>query len=299
MITNKLIESKCGKINIIEGKHTENIKGIIIHIHGIGSHFQYVYDSLDELSERDSFFSDMNYKSFAFEFYGHGKSDGERCHINDFNDLVCDLVSVIKYIKTIYKDIKFFLLAESMGCAVVLKHIIDSIHNKSIESPSGIILLCPLCGLDDRLKPPKILIKLLTIISYITPKIKLTINNSNTSSDSSSNSEYLKIKNMCNQTYKPPYMLCTIREIYNISSWIPNNVADIEIPILIFYGLNDKLIPFDSVKTTFEKIKFSDKELIILPESEHLILVPNTSDDLTPYFVYIKILNWLNSKIVK
>ena len=45
MITNKLIESKCGKINIIEGKHTENIKGIIIHIHGIGSHFQYVYVS--------------------------------------------------------------------------------------------------------------------------------------------------------------------------------------------------------------------------------------------------------------
>lgn len=120
MINNNLIQSKCGKINIIEGKHIDNIKGIIIHVHGIGSHFQYVYDSLDEFSERDLFFSEMNYKSFAFEFYGHGKSHGERCHINDFNDLVSDLVSVITYIKTIYKDINFFLLAESMGCAVVL-----------------------------------------------------------------------------------------------------------------------------------------------------------------------------------
>jgi alpha-beta hydrolase superfamily lysophospholipase len=299
MISNKLIQSKYGKINIIEGKHIDNIKGIIIHIHGIGSHFQHVYDSLDEFSERDSFFSEMNYKSFAFEFYGHGKSDGERCHINDFNDLVSDLVSVIKYIKTTYTDINFFLLAESMGCAVVLKHIIDSMHNKSIQSPSGIILLCPLCGLDERLKPPKILINILTIISYIIPKLKVNINNSNTNSDSSINLEYMNNKKLCNHTYKPPYMLCTIREIYNISLWIPNNVADIEIPILIFYGLNDKLIPFDSVKTTFEKIKFSDKELIILPESEHCILIPNTNYDLTPYYVYIKILNWLNSKLIE
>ena len=44
----------------------------------------------------------------------------------------------------------------------------------------------------------------------------------------------------------------------------------------------------------FEKIKSTDKEIVILPESEHCLLVPSSHDDLTPNFVYIKILDWLD-----
>ena len=299
MVNNKLIQSKCGKINLIEGIAVDDIKAIILNIHGIGSHFQFVYDSLDEFVNRDAYFSNMNYKSFAFEFHGHGKSDGLRCCINDFNDLVSDLICVIKYINTLYKDLKIFLLAESMGGAVVFKYIIDNINNiDEIFAPSGIILLSPLCGIDDNFKPPELILNILLSFSYYLPNLKLVINDSNTSLDSSVNTKYLINKMKCNNTYKPPYMLCTMREIYNVSLWISENISKIKIPILIFYGLRDKIIPFDCIKKTFEKIKSSDKELVILPETQHCILVPNTNDDLTPHFVYIKILNWMNNKLL-
>ena len=47
------IKSKFGKINVIEGKYIYNPLGIIIHIHGLGSHFQYVYDTPNEFNYRD------------------------------------------------------------------------------------------------------------------------------------------------------------------------------------------------------------------------------------------------------
>ena len=48
-----------------------NIKGIIIYIHGMGSHFQPVYYSIDEFTVRDEFFSKFGFKSFALEFHLH------------------------------------------------------------------------------------------------------------------------------------------------------------------------------------------------------------------------------------
>ena len=71
-------------INILEGSNIENIKGIIINIHGIGSHFQHVYNYIDEFTYKDSFFRKFNFKSFALEFHGHGKSEGKKCFINSF-----------------------------------------------------------------------------------------------------------------------------------------------------------------------------------------------------------------------
>ena len=102
------IQSKLGKINIIEGNNIKVPKGIILHVHGVGSHFQFVYPNLDELTYRDNFFSKFGYKSYGFEFYGHGKSEGLACCINEFSDLVTDLVNVISHIN--YKYPKKYIL---------------------------------------------------------------------------------------------------------------------------------------------------------------------------------------------
>ena len=93
------------KINILEGKEINDINGIIIHIHGLGSHFQNLYNSLDEFENRDNLFSRFNYKSFALEFHGHGKSEGDRCKINSFDDLLDDLETLINYLNKIFRTL--------------------------------------------------------------------------------------------------------------------------------------------------------------------------------------------------
>ena len=49
------IKSKNGKINIIEGINIIDIKAIILHVHGIGSHLQFVFPNLDDYSTRDNY----------------------------------------------------------------------------------------------------------------------------------------------------------------------------------------------------------------------------------------------------
>lgn len=289
-----LIKSKLGKINIIEGRQIINFKGIILHVHGVGSHFQFVYPNLDEFDTRDEFFSKFGYKSIGFEFYGHGKSEGLNCSIVDFSDLVTDLVNVVTHINVKYPNKSVFICAESMGGAVSLKYIISKLYLDCIK---GVILLSPLCGIDDHLKPSPLMIQLLLGISKILPNLQLALTTKKMSSETTVNTEFIEAKKICPYGFKGPHRLCTVRELFKVSLWIPDNVYDIELPIILFHGLHDKITTPSGSINVIEKIKSTDKEIVILPESEHCILIPNSHDDLTPNFVYIKILDWLEKHI--
>jgi len=284
------ISSKNGMINILEGKRFNNPKAIILNVHGLGSHFQFVYPNLDELKYRDDFFCMFNYKTFGFEFYGHGKSDGPKCLINNFDSLVDNLEDVISYLFNKYK-LKIYILAESLGGAVVLKHLIKSNDEKII----GVILLSPMCGIDEHLKPNPIIIKSLIGISKLFPQLKLALTTKNLSQESVINQDYINAKNDCTYSYKGSHRLATVREIYNTSLWIPENSHKIDKPLLIFHGLHDKITTPQGSQKVFDIIKTKDKEIIMLPESEHSLLVPNDSYDLTPNFIYSKILGWLEN----
>ena len=53
MISEYYIKSKNGYINILEGININNTKCIILHVLGLGSHFQPIYNSPDEFKNRD------------------------------------------------------------------------------------------------------------------------------------------------------------------------------------------------------------------------------------------------------
>ena len=114
-------------------------------------------------------------------------------------------------------------------------------------------------------------------------------------SETAINQDYLKAKELCSFGYRGAHRLGTVRELLNISLWIPENIATFDVPILLFHGLYDKITtPTGSIKA-FNAIKNTDKEIILLPNSEHNLLVENNPDDLTPNFVYVKMLNWIDN----
>lgn len=287
------IKSKLGKINIIEGKEITDIKAIILHVHGVGSHFQFVYPNLDELVSRDDFFSKFGYKSIAFEFYGHGKSEGLNCSIMDFSDLVTDLSNVVSHLNSKYPNKPIYICAESMGGAVCLKYIIEKLYLSCVR---GIILLSPMCAIDDHLKPNPFMIQILLGVSKIFPNLQLALTTKKLGSETTVNTEFIEAKNSCPYGFRGPLRLCTVRELFQVSLWIPENASQVTIPVLLFHGLRDKITTPNGSMKVFEKIKSVDKEIVILPDSEHCVLVPNSHDDLTPNFVYIKILNWLEKR---
>ena len=277
-------------INIIEGIDVTNPKAILLHVHGLGSHFQFIYPNLDELSFRDKFFSKFKIKSFGFEFRGHGKSDGTRCYINNFNELLEDFDIVIKHIHSKLPNTNIFICTESMGGAVGLKYLIS---NSQIKYIKGIILMSPLCGIDEHLKPSPIIMNVLQLLSQVIPKAKLAFTTKKMGSEVVINQDFITAKELCPYGYKGLHRLGTVREILKISLWLPDNINTINYPTLFFHGLHDKITTPSGSIQTFQMIDNNNKELILFPESEHCLLVPNNFDDLTPNFIYAKILNWI------
>jgi acylglycerol lipase len=275
-------------INILEGPNIENIKGIIVNIHGIGSHFQTVYDCIDDFTFKDSFFRKFNFKSFALEFHGHGKSEGKKCFINNFDDLVEDLDILIKNIESQYNQ-PIYLLCESMGCAVAFKYCI--IKKNKIK---GVIFLAPLFGINSKLKPNFIVKNILLSISYILPWLPLISSSKNLKSLATLNESYNDLKEKNEYFYKGKHRLGTCREMLFISEWIELNCSLFTTPILIFHGDNDFITSVDDTNKIYEKIKSTDKTLHIIENGYHILLIDSIDNSFIPEFVLIKTLMWLN-----
>jgi alpha-beta hydrolase superfamily lysophospholipase len=280
-------------INIIEGQNLKNIKAIIIHVHGVGSHFQPVYHSLDEFDERDNFFSRFGYKSFALEFHGHGKSQGLKCAINSFDDLVNDLDIIVKYVSKKY-SYPIYLFGESMGCAVIFKYCITKMNNIR-----GVIFLSPLCGIDKNLKPNKVLKNILLGLSNIAPNLQLVSTTKNMAKKSTLNNEYLLAKNNNQYFYKDSHRLCTGRELLHVSEWIDENCHLFSKPILFFHGDKDSITDPEITKDVFNKISSTDKQLFMIKEGYHILLLDNYKDSIIPEYILTKTINWLDKNIEK
>jgi len=181
-------------LNIIEGVYITNPKGIIINIHGISSNFQELYYSEDCIRFRDSLFHLDNLKVYGLEFHGHGKSTGLQCSIDNFNDLVDDLYCLVKYVNNVFPDKPIFFIAESMGGAVAIKYNIKYQFTRPIK---GYILLAPMCGIDDRLKPNPVAISVLMFLSNIIPTFKALDTNSQMN-ENCHNELFIKLKKNVN-----------------------------------------------------------------------------------------------------
>lgn len=275
------------KINILEGQYVNNPIGIILHVHGLGSHFQPVFGCLDEFKNRDNFFCKFNYKSVAFEFSGHGKSEGERCCFVKFDDLVNDLEYVVKEIE--YKhNLPIFLFGESMGCAVIFKYCITKKNNIK-----GVIFMAPLCGIDDNLKPHWIIKNILLKLADYFPKLQLISASNDLSHAATLNKDYIKAKNENDYFYNGKHRLSTGRELIKISEWIDENAILFDKPILLFHGTKDYVTSTKITQKIFEKIKSTNKELYLLEGCYHILLLDNFKDSMIPEFVMVKVINWI------
>ena len=284
------IKSKNGNINILEGIDIDNCKGIIINVHGLACHFQYIYNTLDEITNRDELFSKFGYKTFGFEFHGHGKSEGCKCTIYDFNDLIIDLHNVIEMIKIKYPDIKIFLLGESMGGAVILKYIATKLNNIN-----GIVLLSPMCGIDKDMRPNYCLEKILLWTSRIFPLLPYGLNK-NITEESTTNKDYINAYNKCSYRFNKSYPLTTLRELYNTSISLLDLANKIDCPCFIIHGENDNITPIKSTIKFYYKITNNKNKLLIINKG-HNLLVPKDKNDKEPYNICNNILEWLNSLV--
>lgn len=277
-------------INIIT--HSINTPScILIHIHGLCSNFQNDTYTMNDFKNRIKFLKKANILSYGLEFEGHGKSDGLSGYIYDFDRLVSNFDTLYHFINNKHQNLPIFVLAESMGAVVIMKSIIMI----KMYKLTGVILLSPYFKVPDDLMPSNFVKNIGINLSYIFPKKKLAgCKNMNLGC---SNKKYELLSSLNEYKYEGKFRLSTIREIYLNSLYVNANYDKIKVPILAIHNKKDKVTCYKGTNNFINNIPSNDKEIFILEDGNHTLLVPMNDDDYYPKVVISKITNWINKRI--
>ena len=273
------------KINIVT--HTlNNPDAILIHLHGLHGHFQYVTNNVNNFYNRIKYLKKANILSYGLEFRGHGKSEGNFGCVDNIDELISDIKMLLEYINCFHKNKPKFLLAESMGGAIAVK---SSILLKSFD---GIILLAPMFGFSQKVKPKDITLKIILKIAKYFPSIKF-----NRKTKKVYNNKIIYNNRIPEYNFKNHASLKTFEECYNLCEWIKENNKKLNKSILIIHSNTDNITCINESINFYDKCKSEDKELFLLNKGNHILLKPLNKNDIIPHAIISKIANWINNRI--
>jgi len=259
---------------------------ILIHLHGLHSTFQFTNESPDEFKNRVKILQKGNIISYALEFNGHGKSQGYKGYLNNFDLLLDDVDALINYVSLYHPDKPIYILGESMGGAVAVKY-----YYLKKNKIKGIIMLSPLFGISNL--PNYFLTNCILGLSYIFPSVNLkSLYDRENTSD---NMEYIELLKKNKYNFTDILTLCSIRECYNFCNWWKDNIDEIDIPVLIFHSEFDKTTNFNETKNFFNRCNNKLNDLISFKNTNHNLLVPQEENDFIPYIILNKISFWINN----
>uniref|UniRef100_A0A7I4A5L0 Serine aminopeptidase S33 domain-containing protein n=1 Tax=Physcomitrium patens TaxID=3218 RepID=A0A7I4A5L0_PHYPA len=229
----------------------QEIKGLIFMCHGYGVECSVF------LRPTGIRFAQAGYAAFGIDQVGHGKSEGRRCYVESFQDLVDDSIAYFKSIRDLeeYRNKPRFLYGESMGGAIVLH-----IHRKEPEEWSGAVLQAPMCKISEKLKPPQIVTSILTMMSNYIPTWKI-----------------VPSENIIDNAFKDPIKR-----------------AEVILPFLLLHGEEDRVTDPDISRELFRTSKSCDKEFKLYPGMWHGLTAGEPDDNVE--LVFNDIIHWLNKR---
>ena len=230
----------------------EETRAILAIVHGFGEHSGRYANVVNHLTPQ-------GYAVYGFDLRGHGRSPGQRGHINSWDEYREDARAFLQMASQREPNQPVFMLGHSMGALIALDFL--------LHDPAGlrgaIISGAPLEPVGVA-KP--ILVILARVLSRVWPRFSLPLGLD--PKGISRDTEVVK-------AYQADPMVhgkTTVRwgtEILQTIEWVKAHAAAVSIPIILIHGGSDPLNSPDGTRNFFQKVTFPDKEMKIYPESYH------------------------------
>ncbi len=250
-------------------------KAILIIVHGFGEHSGRYMNVVDYMLP-------LGFTVYSFDHRGHGRSEGDRGHVQNWDEFREDLANFLKLVRDQEQDRPVFLLGHSMGGLVVLNYIL---HNpdtdiKSVIS-SGALLAQP------EISP--VLVTISKIFSRVWPGFsidtKLDINS--ISRDPKAVAAY-KEDPLVHSTASARFGT----ELTKTIEWTQAHASEFSKPLLMYHGESDSLVPKIGTQTFFDNVALKEKELHIYSDGFH-----EPHNDIDHKAVTKDLENWCNKYI--
>lgn len=249
-------------------------KACLVFVHGLNEHSGRYQNPLKYFKK--------DYNIYLFDQRGHGKSDGLRSYVDNFNTYLKDLQSFIDLVSKKEQKRKIFLIGHSMGGQVVLNYVAKYSHNLS-----GFMTSSP--NIQTAIKIP-LLKKVIGLqLAKILPKFKLPneIDNALISHDSSIVQSYAD-----DPLVSQSVSLGLVREVFKNQEKILSLASQTHLPALMMHSGDDKICHVDGSKKYFRKLASKDKTLKIYKGFYHEIF-----NEIGKEQAFQDMEDWLNSRI--
>jgi len=258
---------------------TSSPLGLVYISHGYGEHMGYYHQLGKALAEAGLFV-------FGHDHEGHGKSDGERVNIPDFQIYVDDVFQDIQNQKQVYSGLPVFLFGHSMGGTIALLAVMEKRHFFQ-----GLVLTGPLVRSDNThgvLSPVnRVLAKVMTVISpsfqaggVIEP------------SEVTSNQVVIKQIKKDNLFWKGQYKARHTHASFRALDKVNSQFGKVVTPFLVLHGLEDTITQPEGSKALVAGARSRDKQLVTLARKKHHLI-----QETDGYKVIRRIVGWITARI--
>ncbi len=219
-------------------------QAVVALVHGFGEHSSRYAHVANELVRR-------NMAVYGFDLRGHGRSDGQKGHIDAFAEFRGDVAAYLKMIAQKEPNCPLFLLGHSMGGLIVLNY---GLHYP--EGLAGVIASSPHLA-DPPVSP--VLVKIGQVLSNVWPTFSINAG-LDTQALSRDTKEVQAYENDPLVHGKATPRLST--ELATAVEWTQKHAAEFQPPLLIIHGDADTLTSPDASSHFYENVNSDNKSYI-------------------------------------
>jgi alpha-beta hydrolase superfamily lysophospholipase len=229
-------------------------KAVLLVAHGLAEHSGRYKNLVD-------YFVPKGYAVYALDHRGHGKSEGTRSYVDNFNDYLTDLETFFDMVRKENKNARIFLFGHSLGGTIATAYAVE--HQEGL---AGLILSGSSLVPSTSVSPA--LLAMAGIISALLPKMGVTLlDASGISRDKSVVDAYVNDP----LVFRGKVPARTGAELARMWKQLPEQMPKIKLPVLIMHGFADQLADPRGSKLLYERVGSKDKTLKLYDNCYHEI----------------------------
>jgi alpha-beta hydrolase superfamily lysophospholipase len=254
---------------------TAEPRAVLLLAHGLAEHS-------GRYGEFASFFADAGIATYALDFPGHGRSDGKRGHIRDFQEYTEALGALLSLAREAHPDIPFVLFGHSMGGLIAADFLLQHQSEFVAAVLTGAAIQSPQ-------QPSSIVLFINRVIASVMPRLGvLRLDASGISRDPQVISDYENDPHV----YRGKATAGLVTALFCAMKRVVENATSIRLPMLIMHGSVDSLTAVEGSELLHDSISSEDKKIVIYDGLYHEILNEPERKN-----VMADILGWLEARM--
>ncbi len=254
-------------------------RATLVIVHGLGEHSGRYQNVVNH-------FVPKGYVIYALDHVGHGRSPGQRGHINRWDEFRDGLRAFVLMVQAKEAGRPFFLFGHSMGGCMTLDYVLRYPEGRYPEGLTAVVASAPAVG---KLNVPPVMVSVSKVLAKIKPDLSVStgLDSKAISRDTAVVQAYQN--DPLNHGKGTPGWLMAFMDT---AAWAMAHAAEFQPPLLLIHGDADRLVNVEESKKFFAQVKQPDKKLIIYPGGYH-----ESHNDLHKEQMLADVENWLETHI--